>query len=477
MIGGGVAGLTAAVLLARSGARVTVYEHHNVAGGCASFYQRDGYRFEVGATVASGFGAGGVHRRVFAALGLELDTQRLDPAMAVHLCGETVLRFGDARWAGERVRAFGAAAEPFWQRQERIADAAWDFARSLPALPVDLRSALRLVTSLRPQHLALPFLAGRTVASILPPNAPALLRRFVDLQLLITAQGLAGEVDLTYGSTALDIAREGVFHVHGGIGTIATTLARALRHAGGRIRYTTDVTRIVARRGRIEAIEAGAERIASSAVVAAIPYENVARLLGLRPRAAQRRAQQWSAVTAYAGVPPDVIANDVVSHHQVLLDATRPLGEGNSVFVSVSQAGDTSRARNGGRAITLSTHTDAAAWERAAADGTFAARKAAYAEKLLEALRVALGRDVTPAFLEVGVPATFERYTLRAHGLVGGVPQTPRNANLLARSHRSGVRGLVLCGDTVFPGQSTVGVTLSGINAARALGADVSLPA
>jgi phytoene dehydrogenase-like protein len=168
---------------------------------------------------------------------------------------------------------------------------------------------------------------------------------------------------------------------------------------------------------------------------------------------------------------------DAISHHQILLDDTQPLGEANSVFVSISASDDPGRARNGGRAITLSTHTDVAAWERAAAEGTLAQKKTAYCEKLQAALSVALGKEIRPVFFELGVPATFERFTLRARGLVGGVPQTPRNANLRARSHRSDVRGLVLCGDTVFPGQSTVGVTLSGINAARALGAEVALPA
>jgi hypothetical protein len=36
-----------------------------------------------------------------------------------------------------------------------------------------------------------------------------------------------------------------------------------------------------------------------------------------------------------------------------------------------------------------------------------------------------------------------------------------------ALSHRMGRPGLFMCGDTVFPGQGTIGVTLSGINAWR----------
>jgi phytoene dehydrogenase-like protein len=74
-------------------------------------------------------------------------------------------------------------------------------------------------------------------------------------------------------------------------------------------------------------------------------------------------------------------------------------------------------------------------------------------------------------FVDLATPHTFERYTGRARGLVGGVPQTPATASLGGFSHRSGVPGLILAGDTVFPGQSTVGASLSGVNAARAAGA------
>jgi phytoene dehydrogenase-like protein len=51
---------------------------------------------------------------------------------------------------------------------------------------------------------------------------------------------------------------------------------------------------------------------------------------------------------------------------------------------------------------------------------------------------------------------------------MGTNAQTTARANLRALGHRTPVDGLFLCGDTAFPGQSTVGATLSGYNAARA---------
>ncbi|MEY4531946.1 MAG: hypothetical protein RLZZ156_2669, partial [Deinococcota bacterium] len=66
-----------------------------------------------------------------------------------------------------------------------------------------------------------------------------------------------------------------------------------------------------------------------------------------------------------------------------------------------------------------------------------------------------------------GTPRTFERFTLHSLGRVGGIPQMPQSANFNALHHTTGLAGLYLAGETVFPGQGTLGVAVSGYNAAR----------
>ncbi len=476
IIGAGVAGLTAAALLANAGAKVTVYEHHNVPGGCASFYQRDGFRFDVGATVVNGFGERGIHRRIFSHLGVSLDATRLDPAMIVHLPDRVVTRYGDERWQAERRAAFGDDAEPFWHAQERIADTIWRYSSRLPTLPADLRAIAHLLSTLSPDVLHLLTLQGRSLASLLPMHASPELRAFVDLQLLITAQTDARQCDGAFGATALDIAREGTFHLPNGIADISIALARSVRANGGAIRYRTEVTKIRHTRGRATALEFrdGSIRPVDT-VIAAIPFENVLQLLGREIPYTLRTKQRWSAVTAYVGVGPDVIADDAVLHHQLLADASQPMGEANTAFVSISGAQDRTRARNGGRAITISTHTDPSLWEHVRANGSLASLQRDYSTRLLKHLHRVLGSNVVPELLELGTPFTFERYTLRHRGLVGGTPQARRSANLFAHSHRLDLRNVRLCGDTIFPGQSTVGVSLSAMNAVRSLGVHLKL--
>ena len=59
MIGGGIAGLTAAALLAHEGLGVTLLEAHHQLGGCAGTFRRGPFTFDVGATQVAGLDPGG----------------------------------------------------------------------------------------------------------------------------------------------------------------------------------------------------------------------------------------------------------------------------------------------------------------------------------------------------------------------------------------------------------------------------------
>lgn len=94
VIGAGCGGLTAGALLAGQGRRVVVLEQSGSVGGCASSFRRDGYTFDVGASI---FEVLDPLRRVFAALGTtiedELDLIRCDPTLVALLRDGTRLTF------------------------------------------------------------------------------------------------------------------------------------------------------------------------------------------------------------------------------------------------------------------------------------------------------------------------------------------------------------------------------------------------
>lgn len=491
VIGAGVGGLTAAALLARDGWRVLVLEGHIEPGGCASSYRRkrpDGssYIFDVGATLFGGFQPGGAHHWVAQRLRARFPVVPLEPAMQVHLPDRTVTRYGDPpAWAAERRRAFpaqAAAAERFWRSQEAIADIAWRFAQRYPPMPPERpEDLLGLIPAVRPEMAGLLPHLERTVGHELRRRRlsdPA-LRTFLDAQLLISAQVTSDECALLFGSAALDLARQGVFYPAGGAWSIARTLADALLRDGGELRYRAWVERVLVRDRRAYGVRlASGEELAARHVIANTSIWDLPGLLGeaapagLRRRAA-RVPEGWGAFTLYLGLDEAAVPPSGAEHHQVVMDYGAPLGEGNSAFISLHPAADAERAPPGQRAVTISTHTAVGPWWAAKAAGrpAYLERKEAMAERLLDALeRVMPGARAGVRYRQAGSPASFQRYTRRARGMVGGIPQRPSLSGLHSLGPRAaGVDHLWLVGDSVFPGQSTAAVTQGAIRLYRLL--------
>lgn len=475
VIGAGIGGLTTAAMLARSGHDVTVLEAHVSPGGCAATFFHKGYRFDAGATLVGGFQPGGPHWLAGQALGIEWPVQRTDPAMQFWLPERMIVRFGDPlRWQDERRRAFpGAAAERFWQAQERAADQVWQFAASAPPFPpTDLREALRLAVHLRLPYARLLPLVGQTVAGWadrLGASDPA-LRTFLDAQLLISAQTTAAGANALYGATALDLARQGVFHVRGGVGAIAEELAAALQRHGGKIAYRQEVDQIEVQGGRAAAVHTRkGGRWDADAIVANLTPWNLAKLLAPSQTdgaPAPRLPAMWGAFMLYLGVAADAIPPTLASdHHQIVLDPTQPLGEGNSVFVSLAPAWDATRAPAGQRAMTVSTHTAIAPWwalrNDPSAERVYEARREEYTERLLRGVERVLPTVRSHlAFKMAGTPVTFQDFTRRHLGMVGGFAQ---HSLFAARGPATHLPNVWLVGDSIFPGQSTAGVTLGGL--------------
>jgi len=489
VIGAGIGGLTTAAMLARAGLDVTVLEAHVYPGGCAGTFYHKQYRFDAGATLAGGFYPGGPMDAVARAVGIDHWPARgADPSMIVHLPNEeSVTRFGDDRRWAEHTRVFGPASEHFFRWQERTADALWDLAlRTPPWPPQRAGDVARLAgdglawlwdkpgAHLNPTLFADAF---RPVAAHLA-GAPKALRLFVDAQLLIAAQTTSARANALYGASALDLPRRGVVHLAGGMGAIAETLAQAVRAYGGKVLYRQEVAQIELQAGRpVAVVTKHGDRFAADRIVANLPPWNIAPLLGdaapARLRALpEQPADGWGAFMVYVGLAETAIPAGLPLHHQVIV--REPLGEGNTVFLSLSPAWDTGRAPTGKRALTISTHTALAPWWslRRTDPQRYAQRKQYYVDRMLAAAERALpGLRGAAALVMPATPVTFQRFTRRAWGWVGGFPQT----NLLRAWGPRLLPNLWMVGDSIFPGQSTAAVALGGLRVARSILAEVGI--
>ncbi len=485
VVGAGVGGLTTAAVLARQGLDVTVLEAHAYPGGCAGTFYHQGYRFDAGATLAGGFYEGGPMDIVARAAGVADWNARPSVAtMNVHLPdGTVVTRWADERRHTEHAARFGPAGEGFFAWQERTADAMWDLAlRRPPWPPQSARELAGLVgdgigwlgADVRRLSPTLALDALRPVAAHLAGAGDA-LRLFVDGQLLIAAQATSRRANALYGASALDLPRRGVVHLAGGMGGGAEALAAAVRAHGGRVRHRHEAL-AARRRGSGWVVETKRGAFEADALVLNLPPANIARLLG--DDAPDRVADAptwpedgWGAFMVYVGLDdaalqPAAPGTASPLHHQVI--ACEPLAEGNTVFLSLSPDWDASRAPAGGRALTISTHTRLGPWwdlfqtDRVA----YEARKAKYAERVLAAAEMALpGLRSAARLVKLGTPVTFQRFTRRERGWVGGFPQTSLFRAWAPRL----APGLWMVGDSVFPGQSTAAVALGGLRVAAAV--------
>src|SRR4030042_6505256 len=68
IIGAGIGGITTAAFLAKNGYRVRVYEKNPAPGGRCGQINREGHRFDIGATM---FMMPGIYREVFRSLGID----------------------------------------------------------------------------------------------------------------------------------------------------------------------------------------------------------------------------------------------------------------------------------------------------------------------------------------------------------------------------------------------------------------------
>lgn len=480
VIGAGIGGLTTAALLAKAGCDVQVIESHIYPGGCAGTFYHQGYRFDAGATLAGGFYPGGPMDRLAKAVGISAwPAHPSDPSMVVHLPGgKSVTRYSDARRDQEHRAAFGESGWSFFEWQEKTADALWALALQSPPWPAQsLDQWLNLgktglswlfgdLRRLNPSLLADAFLP----VSAHLHNSSQDLRQFIDAQLLISAQTTSAYANALYGASALDLPRRGVAHLEGGMGAIAETLAQAVRDNGGKIAYRKEAGKILYENNRpvgVELTRGGS--LPADLVVANLTPWNIASLAGEHapPRLKQlppRPERGWGAFMLYVGIDQAVVPPDFPLHHQVVVQ--EPLGEGNSVFLSLSPAWDARRAPDGRRALTISTHTDFNPWwdlynqDREA----YEKRKQDYARRLLVAAERALpGLQMASDLVLPGTPLSFERFTQRHWGWVGGFPQTSLFTAWAPRL----APGLWMVGDSIFPGQSTAAVALGGMRVAR----------
>ncbi|NTU97229.1 MAG: NAD(P)-binding protein, partial [Chlorobiaceae bacterium] len=463
VIGAGIGGLAAGAMLARKGAMVTVFEAQEYPGGCAATFSRSGYRFDAGATVGCGFHSGGP----MDILGKELDIvwpAKPEPVAWQYRDGDICLDLSAGR---DEILDRFPKSRLFWEEQSALAGLLWKLAKGGLAWPAkgpgDLLKLLRKGFIGLPASASLLKFASKTAYEWLVSHHmhhdPDFVR-FIDAQLLVSVQTTSHHANAINAAIALDLPASGTFRIEGGMGAVASRLAGVIEHNDGIVLYRQQVIRIDSVRRQVvgvETSEGGA--FAADYVIADLPPDSLARLEGADAASNPEKQPErlWSAFTLYLGMDP-LLFRDLPSRHIQVVGSSGELGEGNSIFVSVSPSDESDRAPEGLCAVTVSTHADPARWFDAHKKGASVYRelKDAYTEKMLDVLCEQFpGARNAIRSVCAGTPVTWERYTGRVNGCVGGYPQTSLFG---VRGPSTRFDNLFLAGDSVFPGQSLPGV-------------------
>lgn len=482
VVGAGLAGMATALRLQAAGLSTVVLEAHGHAGGCAGYFRRRGFAFDVGATTLVDFEPGGVGARLLTDVGMPPIPGEALPGYRAWLPDRTVTLHRDvAAWHRERLAVLGnsTAHRRFWAQLDRIATVFWAASRAGIRMPI--RTPADLAYDLRAIGLAgLP--QGRHLARTLGDELrrhrlrdDAALVGLLGMLVEDTVHATVDTAPLINAALGVTIRGAGLTRHAGGMRGFWRSLTGRYRELGGELGTARRVVRVDGRIGRFDVLTARGEVVRAAQVVSAVPAEITAAVCApvrvrLRPYLERDRDSLGGAAVVFLGVPEAEVAGQALTHHQLMQDYRRPLGEGNNMFVSVSAPGDLDSAPAGWRAVMISTHTELGGWEELDEAG-HAARATGLADHLIDCARrayPALGQAA--AVREIGTPRTYERFTGRPRGAVGGVRQRLGNSNQRAVPHQLGVPGLWLVGDTTWPGLGTVACVLgSGIVAAGVL--------
>ena len=471
VVGSGIAGLSAACLLARDGLRVTVIEQNWLPGGCVSSYPRKGYIFESGATTLVGLDPGMPLRHLLDETGIHIEAMHLDTPMQVYLSDGAVLtRYQDLElWIQEAERVFGFEGQrPFWEYCYKVSRFVWETSlrqRHFP--PSSFSDLVQAARHFAPRQLGFAWLAFRSMEQLLKKHGLDRDQRFVDFvneQLMITAQNTAPEVNVLFGAAALCYTNYTNYYVPGGLIQLVQPMVDYLESQGGTIVYQHAVEAILPENGhylvrarrRAETLALRAQRVLS-----AIPINNTLDLFAdekLKRRYSARLMQSVQLNSAFTmGIVFRKTRRFDCLHHQIHLATPFPHTGSHSIFLSLSHPDDTRRCGADEGIAPVSPPIPAPAPPRIE-------NKAEIEALILQQLEAqGFFRQDEVIFYHSSTPKAWEKWTGRAWGFVGGYPQYMAIKPWQMLDARLDHKGAYLCGDSTYPGQGIPGACLSGI--------------
>ena len=488
VIGSGIGGLVTATQLVAKGAKVLVLERYLIPGGSAGYFERQGYRFDVGASMIFGFGQQGTTNlltRALAAVGQSLETIADPVQIHYHLPQglEVKVHRDYEKFLQELTARFPQEARGIRQ----FYDECWRVFNCLNAMELLSLEELGYLLRVFFQHPG----ACLGLVKYLPQNAGDIARRYLsnpELLKFIDMECYCWSVvpaDLTpminAGMVFSDRHYGGINYPKGGVGQIAEKLVEGLVQSGSEIRYQARVTQILTDKGRAIGVKlANGEKLLAKRIVSnATRWDTFEKLLEADrlPKTEKtwgdRYQQSPSFLSLHLGVKADLLPPGTECHHILLEDWQQMESEQGTIFVSIPTLLDPSLAPPGHHIIHTFTPSWITAWQGLSPQD-YQAKKEADAHRLIDRLEnIFPGLNAALDYQEVGTPRTHRRFLGRQNGTYGPIPQRKLLGLLGMPFNRTAIPHLYCVGDSTFPGQGLNAVAFSGFACGHRIAVDL----
>jgi C-3',4' desaturase CrtD len=468
VIGAGYAGISIAALLQKAGFSVLILESHSLIGGCASFFRRKQFLFDAGATTLSGVLPSQPLGKLFLDLEITPELQKLDPGMKIFLDGETITRYADfEKWVVEAEKCFPQSKDKqriFWEKIYNINASAWDFISTNLNLPP--RSLKDLILLSKPKNWNKIHLLPKLffpLASLLSDLdiKDQKFERFLNEQLLITTQSTLDEAPILTSAMGLAYPSETYYPI-GGITKPLELILEKFISLGGSILFREEVKSINKNNNQFVVQTKKTNEYFSKYIVSTIPIWNMEKLTSGNINSYYKKQTEKfpkgpGAFTMNFGIK---VSDEIEGgYYQIHTPNRIPHCEASAFFLTLSKSGDLSRAPAQFRTATISTHTDPKEWFFLN-DEDYKLKKQETTDYILNTLDSYFPefKVSQKEFLISASPKTFEKFTKREQGFVGGIPHSTSPSLLLLPPNKLPFKGIFQGGDTAFPGQGTPAV-------------------
>lgn len=474
VIGAGVAGLSFTALMEKKlaqnastpGQKIALLESHHLVGGCASYFERDGFLFDAGATTLSGLLPGRPLDLLIKELNLNIDLKKIDPGLIFLFPDKIINRFSDEeKWREELSKNFPKISHnDFWNKIEKINKLGWELSGNQHELPLRSKSDLLKLISFKNLKAikALPLLFKSVEKSLGTESSHNKeYRALINELLFITAQNKMDDTPLLMGAMGLSYPND-TYYAMGGMKALCLALQEKCSHLFLRHKVI-EIKKIP--NGFL--VTTDKRTFTTKKIISSLPEWNNAALLKDEVSKVNKEEKNcWSAFMLYLTIPKNEKRSGL--YYQIHTDPI-PFCDSKSFFVSLSHPQDQLRSIFERQTVTISCHTKPSLWENLESE-EYKRRKKIVQDFILTHLceHFDLKKDELKNIYS-GSPKTFVRYTNRHRGLVGGIPHSLKRNPLSYALAFSSIENFYQIGDTQFPGQGIAAVILGAQNLIRFL--------